>query len=71
MTTTLLYAVLVLGVIAIVFGLILAFAAKIFEVETDPRLPEIQTRLRAQTAAAAAIPAAPAVPKPSSPARRR
>ena len=42
---TIVYAVLILGVIAVIFGLILAFAAKIFEVETDPRLPEIQSAL--------------------------
>ena len=40
-----LYAVIVLGVLAIVFGLILAVAAKVFEVEVDPRLPEIQAAL--------------------------
>ena len=43
--TTIVYAVLILGVIAVVFGLILAFAAKIFEVEVDPRLPQIQSAL--------------------------
>ena len=37
-----LFAVLVLGAIALVFGLILSFAAKIFEVEVDERLPQIQ-----------------------------
>ena len=42
---TIVYAVLVLGVTAILFGMILAFAAKIFEVETDPRLPQIQSAL--------------------------
>ena len=40
-----LYAVIVLGVLAIVFGLILAVAAKVFEVEVDPRLPELQAAL--------------------------
>jgi electron transport complex protein RnfB len=39
------YAVIVLGVLAIFFGLVLAFAAKIFEVQVDPRLPEIQACL--------------------------
>ena len=39
---SILYAVLVLGALAIIFGLILAFAAKIFEVKVDPRLPKIQ-----------------------------
>ena len=38
-------AVAILGGLAIVFGLILAFAAKIFEVEVDPRLPQIQAAL--------------------------
>jgi len=42
---TILYAVLILGATAVIFGLVLAFAAKIFEVETDPRLPEIQSAL--------------------------
>jgi len=42
---TILYAVLILGAIAVIFGLILAFAAKIFEVKVDPRLPEIQASL--------------------------
>ncbi len=42
---TIVYAVLILGVTAVIFGLILAFAAKIFEVETDPRLPQIQSAL--------------------------
>ena len=40
--TTILYAVLVLGALAIIFGLILAVAAKAFEVKVDPRLPQIQ-----------------------------
>ena len=39
--TTLVYAIIVLGALAIIFGLILAIAAKVFEVEVDPRLPEI------------------------------
>ena len=39
------YAVLVLGVIAVVFGLILSVAAKAFEVEVDERLPKIQACL--------------------------
>ena len=42
---TIALAIAVLGVLAIVFGLILAFAAKIFEVEVDPRLPQIQAAL--------------------------
>ena len=36
------FAVLVLGAIAIVFGLILSVAAKVFEVKVDERLPKIQ-----------------------------
>ena len=32
------YAVLTLGVLSAVFGLILAVASKVFEVKTDPRL---------------------------------
>ena len=39
------YAIILLGGLAIVFGLILAIAAKVFEVEVDPRLPEIQAAL--------------------------
>ena len=39
------YAVIVLGVLAIVFGLVLAVAAKAFEVQVDPRLPQIQAAL--------------------------
>ena len=42
---TIVYAIAVLGVLAIVFGLILAVAAKVFEVEVDPRLPAIQACL--------------------------
>ena len=42
---TIIYAVIVLGVMAVVFGLILAIAAKVFEVQVDPRLPEIQAAL--------------------------
>ena len=42
---TIVFAVLILGATAIIFGLILAFAAKVFEVETDPRLPQIQSAL--------------------------
>ena len=40
-----LYAVIVLGAMAVVFGLILAVAAKVFEVEVDPRLSQIQAAL--------------------------
>ena len=43
--TTVIWAVVILGALAIVFGLILAVAAKVFEVEVDPRLPEIQACL--------------------------
>ena len=34
-------ALLVLGILGLVFGVILAVASKIFEVKTDPRFPEI------------------------------
>ena len=40
--STLIWAIVVLGALAIIFGLILAVAAKVIEVEVDPRLPEIQ-----------------------------
>ena len=43
--TTIMWAIIVLGALAIVFGLILAVAAKVFEVEVDPRLPQIQAAL--------------------------
>lgn len=36
-----LYAILVLGVMGAVFGLILAVASKIFEVKTDPRMERV------------------------------
>lgn len=45
MITNVIYAVLVLGVIAVVFGLILSVAAKAFEVKVDERLPKIQACL--------------------------
>ena len=35
------YALLVLAALALVFGVILAVASKVFEVKTDPRFPEI------------------------------
>ena len=35
------FALLVLGILGLVFGLVLAVASKIFEVKTDPRFPEI------------------------------
>ena len=34
-------ALLVLGIMGLVFGTILAVASKVFEVKTDPRFPEI------------------------------
>ncbi len=40
--TTILYAVLVLGVMGLLFGLILAFASKVFAVEVDERIPAVQ-----------------------------
>ena len=39
--TIILFAIAVLGALAIVFGLILAIAAKVFEVKVDERLPLI------------------------------
>lgn len=39
---TIIWAIVILGALGIIFGLILAVAAKVFEVEVDPRLPEIQ-----------------------------
>src|SRR5699024_6506584 len=40
-----LYAVLVLGVMGAIFGALLAFAAKIFYVEQDPRIDEVRAAL--------------------------
>ncbi len=42
---TILYAVLVLGIMGVLFGAILGFASKIFKVEVDERLPLIQDAL--------------------------
>ena len=53
-----LLALLVLGILGLVFGLILAVASKIFEVKTDPRFPLIMDCLPVQTAAAAVTQAA-------------
>ena len=39
--TTVLYSVIVLGVLAVIFGAVLAFAAKKFHVEKDPREEQI------------------------------
>ncbi|HIS15445.1 MAG TPA: Fe-S cluster domain-containing protein [Candidatus Scatomorpha merdavium] len=39
------YAILVLGVMGAVFGGLLAFAAKIFHVEQDPRIEEVRAAL--------------------------
>ena len=55
------YAVLTLGALGGVFGLVLAVASKVFEVKTDPRLDLI---LDCLPGAAAAIPAAPAARRP-------
>ena len=35
--TTVLYAVAVLGILGALFGFVLAYASKVFAVETDPR----------------------------------
>ena len=40
-----LYAILVLGVMGAVFGAVLAFAAKVFHVEQDPRIAEVRSAL--------------------------
>ena len=45
------FALLVLGILGLVFGLVLAVASKIFEVKTDPRFPEIMDCLPAATRA--------------------
>ncbi|MCI2055662.1 MAG: RnfABCDGE type electron transport complex subunit B [Oscillibacter sp.] len=42
---TIVIAILVLGIMGGVFGLILAIASKVFAVKTDPRLPEIMEHL--------------------------
>lgn len=39
------YAILVLGIMGAVFGGLLAFAAKIFHVEQDPRIEEVRAAL--------------------------
>ena len=39
---TIVYAVLALGIMGLVFGLVLAFASKIFAVEVDERIPAVQ-----------------------------
>ena len=44
-TTNILYAVLTLGILSAVFGVILAVASKVFEVKSDPRLEMIQSTL--------------------------
>ena len=56
------YAVIVLGVLGGIFGAILAFASKIFHVEVDPSRPLSASALPAPTAAAAASPAVTAMP---------
>ena len=40
-----LYAILVLGIMGAIFGALLAFAAKIFYVEQDPRIDEVRAAL--------------------------
>lgn len=39
---TIIYAVLVLGIMGLLFGLLLGFASKVFAVEVDERLPKVQ-----------------------------
>jgi electron transport complex protein RnfB len=64
-------AILVLGIMGGVFGLVLAIASKVFAVTKDPREEEIWAIWPAPTAAAAALPAAPPAPPPSWRATRR
>ena len=42
---TILYAILVLGVMGLAFGLLLGFASKIFHVDQDPRIEEVRACL--------------------------
>lgn len=58
------YAILVLGVMGGLFGLLLAVASKVFAVEKDERLEPIIEALPEPTAAAAAIAAARAMRRP-------
>lgn len=44
-TNIIIYSALVLGLLGGIFGLVLAFASKIFHVETDPRVDSILDRL--------------------------
>lgn len=39
---TIIFAVLVLGIMGLLFGLVLAFASKVFAVEVDERIPAVQ-----------------------------
>ena len=43
--TTILYSILVLGILGAIFGALLAFASKIFHVETDPRQDAVREAL--------------------------
>lgn len=56
------YAILVLGVLGALFGLVLAVASKVFEVKKTPGKRPFSATWRAPTAAAAAILAVPAAP---------
>jgi electron transport complex protein RnfB len=49
------YAALSLGIMGLLFGIILAFASKIFAVEVDERIPQVAECLPALIAAAAAL----------------
>ena len=64
--TNVIYAILVLGVMGGLFGLLLAVASKVFAVEKDERLEPIIEALPGATAAAAATAAAQAMRRPSS-----
>ena len=43
--TTILYSILVLGILGAIFGAVLAVAAKIFHVEVDPRQEAVRAAL--------------------------
>ena len=60
--TSILLAILVLGVLGGIFGAILAFASQIFHVEVDPSRKPFAAVWPAPTAAAAATPAVTVTP---------
>ena len=60
MVSNIIAAVLVLGILGAVFGLVLAVASKVFEVKKDPGRRKFWAFWQGQTAAAAASRAAAA-----------